>query len=66
MSPSTKKTGLTSEEFSEKLIYAEHVAVVPGTAFGDCGEGFVRVAYSNSINNITEALHRIRHFLSTL
>ena len=64
--PSIKKTGLTSEEFSEKLIYAEHVAVVPGTAFGDCGEGFVRVAYSNSINNITEALHRIRHFLSTL
>ena len=64
--PSIKKTGLTSEEFSEKLIYAQHVAVVPGTAFGDCGEGFVRVAYTNSINNITEALHRIRHFLSTL
>ena len=64
--PSIQKTGMSSEEFCEKLIYAEHVAVVPGTAFGSCGEGFVRVAYSNSIKNITEALGRIRHFLDSL
>ena len=64
--PSIKSTGLSSEEFCEKLIYAEHVAVVPGVAFGECGEGFVRVAYSNSIKNISEALARIRRFLKTL
>jgi aminotransferase len=64
--PCIKKTGLTSEEFCEKLLYTEKVAVVPGNAFGDCGEGYVRVSYSYSIRHITEALSRIEHFLRTL
>ena len=59
--PCIKKTGLTSEEFCERLLYEERVAVVPGSAFGDCGEGFVRVSYSYSIKHITEALSRIEH-----
>ena len=57
--PCIKKTGLTSEEFCERLLYEERVAVVPGSAFGDCGEGFVRVSYSYAIKHITEALSRI-------
>ena len=61
--PCIKKTGLTSEEFCERLLYEERVAVVPGSAFGDCGEGFVRVSYSYSIKHITEALSRIEHFI---
>ncbi len=64
--PCIKSTGLSSEEFCEKLIYAERVAVVPGNAFGACEEGFVRVSYSYSIRHITEALSRIEHFLKTL
>ena len=64
--PCVKSTGLSSEEFCERLIYAERVAVVPGDAFGDCGEGFVRVSYSYSIKHITEALSRIEHFLQEL
>ena len=62
--PCIRSTGMTSEEFCEKLIYEEHVAVVPGPAFGACGEGFVRVSYSYSIKHITEALRRIEHFLA--
>ncbi len=61
--PSVKSTGLTSLEFSEKLIYSKHVAVVPGDAFGASGEGFVRISYSYSIQHITEALARIEAFL---
>ncbi|MCH3971715.1 MAG: aminotransferase class I/II-fold pyridoxal phosphate-dependent enzyme [Oscillospiraceae bacterium] len=61
--PCIRSSGLSSDEFCEKLIEEEHVAVVPGTAFGDCGEGFVRVSYSYSIKHITEALSRIRHFM---
>ena len=61
--PCIKKTGLTSEEFCERLLYEERVAVVPGSAFGDCGEGFVRVSYSYSIKHISEALSRIEHFI---
>lgn len=61
--PCIRSTGMTSEEFCEKLIYEEHVAVVPGPAFGACGEGFVRVSYSYSIKHITEALRRIERFL---
>ncbi len=64
--PCIRSTGLSSEEFCKRLIYAERVAVVPGNAFGDCGEGFVRVAYSNSIQNIAEALKRIKHFVDGL
>lgn len=61
--PSVQSTGLTSEEFCEQLLYTQHVAVVPGTAFGDCGEGFVRVSYCYSTNHLIEALHRIERFI---
>ncbi len=61
--PSIKITGMSSEEFCEKLLMSKKVAVVPGNAFGDCGEGFVRISYSYSINHLTEALKRIEEFL---
>ncbi|MDP4119635.1 MAG: aminotransferase class I/II-fold pyridoxal phosphate-dependent enzyme [Bacillota bacterium] len=61
--PCIKKTGLSSEEFCTRLIESKRVAVVPGTAFGDCGEGFVRVSYSYSIKHIQDALARIESFL---
>ena len=64
--PNITSTGLSSEEFCEKLLYSERVAVVPGNAFGGCGEGYVRVSYSYSIKHITEALSRIGHFIDTL
>lgn len=64
--PCIQKTGLSSEEFCEKLLLAEHVAVIPGTAFGDCGEGFIRVSYSYSVKHLKEALKRIERFLNTL
>lgn len=64
--PSIQSTGLTSMEFSEKLIYSKQVAVVPGDAFGECGEGFLRISYSYSIKHITEALERIREFLKEI
>jgi aminotransferase len=64
--PSIQSTGLTSEAFCEKLIHESRVAVVPGTAFGQCGEGFVRVSYSYSLKHINEALERIHDFLSRL
>ena len=60
--PDIRPTGLSSEQFSEQLIHEEHVAAVPGTAFGACGEGFVRMAYANSTKNIEEALNRIERF----
>jgi aminotransferase len=60
--PDIRPTGLTSEEFSEKLLYEEHVAAVPGPAFGESGEGFVRMAYANSMTNLEEALTRIERF----
>ncbi len=63
--PCIRSTGLSSDDFCEKLIQEEHVAVVPGTAFGKCGEGFVRVSYSYSIKHITEALSRIGHFMQS-
>ena len=62
--PSIKHTGLSSAEFCEKLLLAKHVAVVPGSAFGESGEGFVRVSYSYSLKHITEALHRIKAFVA--
>lgn len=61
--PSVEVTGLKSEEFCRQLLEEEHVAVVPGTAFGDCGEGFVRISYCYSLEHITEAMKRIRRFL---
>ena len=62
--PSIQKTGLTSEEFCHRLLMEKHVAVVPGTAFGACGEGYVRISYCYSLKHITEALRRIREFIA--
>lgn len=64
--PSILRTGLSSEEFCQRLIYAEKVAVVPGNAFGNSGEGFVRISYSYSLKHLAEALGRIAHFIKTL
>lgn len=64
--PSIQFTGLSSEEFVEQLLLQEKVAVVPGTAFGASGEGFIRCSYASSIENINEALKRIRHFLESI
>ena len=64
--PCIASTGLSSEEFCERLLYSEHVAVVPGTAFGQGGEGFIRASYCYSTEHIKEALRRIEHFLKTL
>lgn len=64
--PNISSTGLTSEEFAEKLIMAEHVALVPGTAFGKSGTGHVRCSYATSTEKISEALNRIEHFLKKL
>jgi aminotransferase len=61
--PSIKVTGMSSEEFAEKLLLEEKIAVVPGTAFGACGEGFVRCCYATSLSNIEEALRRIDRFV---
>ncbi|MBQ8648472.1 MAG: aminotransferase class I/II-fold pyridoxal phosphate-dependent enzyme [Clostridia bacterium] len=62
--PSIKSTGMTSEEFCEKLLYSKKVAVVPGTAFGDSGEGFIRASYCYSTEHIKEAINRIGEFLN--
>ena len=64
--PCIKSTGLTSEEFCERLIMSKKVAVVPGNAFGDCGEGFIRVSYCYSIENIKKAIARIEEFLNEI
>jgi aminotransferase len=61
--PSIKATGLSSEEFAERLIMEENVAVVPGTAFGECGEGYVRCCYATSMDEIEEALERMGRFV---
>ncbi len=64
--PSIKSTGLSSNEFCEKLLESQKVAVVPGTAFGECGEGFIRVSYAYSIQQITTAMERIKAFVESL
>jgi aminotransferase len=61
--PCIRSTGMTSEEFCGRLLKEKHVAVVPGNAFGDSGEGFVRISYCYSVNHISEALKRIKEFL---
>ena len=61
--PDITSTGLTSEEFAEKLLMKEHVALVPGNAFGECGEGYVRCSYATSVAKISEAIARIEHFV---
>ena len=54
---------MTSDEFATRFLEEEKVAVVPGTAFGDCGEGFVRISYCYSIRHITEAMRRMAEFV---
>ena len=61
--PSIQSTGMTSDEFCEKLLYDKKVAVIPGTAFGESGEGFIRCSYSYSVQHIEEALNRIEAFV---
>lgn len=61
-----RSTGMSSEEFCEKLMYSKKVVVVPGTAFGDAGEGFVRISYSYSINHIEEAIKRMSEFVKEI
>jgi aminotransferase len=62
--PLIKSTGMTSEQFAEKLLMEEKVAVVPGNAFGSCGEGYVRCCYATSLDDIEKALERIRRFVN--
>ena len=64
--PSIRSTGLTSEEFAERLLHEEKVAVVPGNAFGECGEGYVRCSYATSLPNIQQAMERMGRFVSRL
>jgi aminotransferase len=64
--PCIKSTGLSSSDFCEKLVYTKKVAVVPGNAFGECGEGFVRVSYAYSLSHLREAIKRIGEFLEEL
>ena len=66
MFQSIKRFGMTSEEFATRLLREEKVAVVPGTAFGDCGEGFLRVSYAYSLKSLKEALSRIKRFVDRL
>lgn len=64
--PCIKSTGLSSEEFCEKLIMSKRVAVVPGNAFGECGEGYIRVSYCYSIDNIRKAIEKIKEFIDEI
>lgn len=64
--PSIKSTGLSSNDFCEKLLYDMKVAVIPGTAFGDSGEGHIRCSYAYSLENINEALNRIETFVKKI
>ena len=64
--PSIEKFGLSSEEFCSRLLYEQKCAIVPGTAFGRCGEGFARISYAYSVKHITEALERIEAFIKTI
>jgi len=62
--PSIRSLGMSSEEFCEKFLTEKKVAIVPGNAFGSCGEGFVRISYAASMENINEALVRLKQFVS--
>ncbi len=64
--PCIRSTGLTSEEFCERLLYEEKVAAVPGSAFGDSGEGYIRISYAYSLKHLMEAMSRIEDFLKRL
>lgn len=64
--PNISKFGLSSEEFCQRLVDEANVAIVPGTAFGECGEGFARISYAYSVEHIAKALERIEKFIKTL
>ena len=64
--PSIKKFGLSSEEFASRLLREEKLAVVPGTAFGDCGEGFLRISYAYSLTDLKKGLERLQRFINKL
>ena len=64
--PCVKEFGMTSEEFALKFLEEEKVAVVPGTAFGDCGEGFLRISYAYSIEDLKVAIGRLKSFIEKL
>ena len=64
--PSIKEFGMTSDEFATKLLNSKKIAVVPGTAFGECGEGFLRISYAYSLDDLKEALGRIEEFVTEL
>ena len=64
--PSIAKFGMTSDEFANRLLREQKLAVVPGTAFGECGEGFVRISYAYSIENLKQGMDRIRKFIESL
>ena len=64
--PCIKSTGLTSEEFCDRLLMEHKVLVVPGTALGSCGEGYVRACYASSMDNIIEAMKRVKKFTDSL
>lgn len=64
--PCIKEFGMTSDEFASRFLEEEKVAVVPGTAFGDCGEGFIRISYAYSLERLKEAIGRLEHFIKKL
>lgn len=64
--PNIKKFGMTSDEFCTRLLTEEKLAVVPGTAFGDCGEGFIRISYAYSLDNLKAAMERFERFINKL
>ena len=64
--PCIKEFGMSSEEFANRFLSEEKVAVVPGTAFGDCGEGFLRISYAYSLENLKAALERLKRFVERL
>ena len=64
--PCIREFGMTSDEFATRLLKEEKVAIVPGTAFGDCGEGYLRISYAYSIDNLKKALGRLEKFVGSL
>ena len=61
-----KEFGMTSDEFATKLLEEERVAVVPGTAFGECGEGFIRISYAYSLDDLKLAIEHLKSFIERL
>ncbi|MBR6514081.1 MAG: aminotransferase class I/II-fold pyridoxal phosphate-dependent enzyme [Clostridia bacterium] len=66
MFPNISGFGMTSEEFCERLLHETHVAIVPGTAFGACGEGFARISYAYSLDHLKIAVEKIEKFINKI